>query len=202
MQQEPRTLWDCGMIRTRYSLPLVPTPEIQAPSQPRFASFHGPKRKESQKRFLSPTPCPAFQNSSSRAQEGFDFCCSLCSSRDAPLRSGGRPLSAPCCNISRGRSPAPVASYTSMSTLVLRCGEPRIVRQLGRASRYTNELPGSSSGDPLLSPEIRLHPLLGTSGFASPFPPCRRLQLRPQSCCSRSLFSGSLLPGSDQHHDW
>lgn len=45
MEQEPRTLWDYGMKGTRQPLPLVPTPEIQAPPPSLFTSFHGPKEK-------------------------------------------------------------------------------------------------------------------------------------------------------------
>lgn len=56
MEQEPRTLWDYGLKRTRQPPPLLPTPVIQAPPHSPFASCHGPREKESdQKRFLSPT---------------------------------------------------------------------------------------------------------------------------------------------------
>lgn len=180
------------------------------PPHPCFASFYGPKRKESQKRFLSPTPCPAFQNSSSHVQGASGFSCSL-----SCLHKGTERL-LPGCGPPTHPYPAEggwllqhqpgplaqhlVATCTLLSTLVLWCGEPRILGKLGQASHYPNEPPDSASGDPLLSPEIRLCPFHCTNGFASPFPPWWHLQLGPQSCCSHSLFPGSLTPGPDLSH--
>lgn len=92
----------------------------------------------------------------------------------------------------------PVANHTLTSTLALRCGEPTTLSKLGRASRYPNELAGSSSGDPLsFSRDHRLCPLSYTTGSALPFPPCCHLQLRSRHCCSHSLCSGRLIPDLD-----
>lgn len=176
--------WDYGTKRTRQPLPWVPAPEIQAPLTSFLPHSMAPKRKESQKGFPSPTPCLVSQYSSD-AQGASGFSCPLSRLRKGtetllphssapthPHLVGGDPRLCPTLQ----QHPGPPAQHLGansplMSTLVLRCSEPRILRKLGQAPRYPNEPPGSASGDPLLSPEIRLCPLRRTSGFALPFPP-------------------------------
>lgn len=100
---------------------------------------------------------------------------------------GDTPVPAPGCSISPGPQPQHLAAnHPSMSTFMLRCGKPRILHKLRRASPYPNQPAGSSSGDPPLSRDHRLGSLCGTTGSACPS--------QSTSTCSSGLRLAASIP--------